>query len=518
MIAPSCAKCSLNDCTKLKHGIGDVNAPIVLVSECPTVLEAKSNSLFTGRSAELLNRLLKGAGLTRSDCYITTSVLCAPSPYRSPKAKEYKACRERLFSEILECKKRKVVVALGATATKAVLPGTAGVKQIRGSFIKSDDLECYVLPTFHPSITFREPKLHQDILHDLTKAGQLVFEGEKSLITDGSVEYVFVNEQSLFDALIVRLAEVDAIVGLDVENVKETGELICLGLSWSERTAAVISAEILSMDNVNLLSRALARKILITHNGKHDINILRQHGFTDIRVGGDTMYQSYVLDETLYAKEEMRGEHGLKYLVQDILGIPIWNGKIKKWYPDLRECPNMEDVWEYNAKDVAYTRMLYLTLEDRLDAKGKDVLTNIMYPVTHVLGKMQYVGAKADRGYLIKLDVQLTLEQDERLQQMYDLCRCTFNPNSPKQVEYLLYNYLKLPVPGRISTDKEALKLLQDEHPVIPILRTYNNRKKFHGTYVRGLLNGVDIEDRVHTSFNVARTATGRLSSSGPNL
>lgn len=519
MIKPFCTKCTLNGCDRIPHGIGNLNSPIVIISECPTQSEVVTGELFTGRSMQLLDRLLDSAHISRSDCYITTSVLCCPEPYRTPKAKEAKCCRERLMSEILDVAKRKVIITLGAVATKTILPGTSSVKQVRGSITHSDELDCYVVPTMHPAAILRDPKLYQDVAQDFTKAAHVAFKGVEGLINDGTIKYVYVDHQEMFDDMLLRLDEVSDIVALDVENVTATQELICLGLSWSERTAVVIPAEMLTACNTKRLSDKLVNRLLIMHNGKHDVNILKKHGFADtLRVSGDTMFQSYIIDETLYAKEEMRGVHGLKYLVQEVLGIPIWNGKVKKWYDDLRECPNMDDVWEYNAKDAAYTRMLYMVLQERVDDEGKQVMANIMYPVNYVLGQMQYTGALADRDYLMKLDIKLTLEQEARLHEMFRLAKCTFNPNSTPQLHYLLFKHLGLPVPGRLSADKDALEMLYDDHPLIPILQAYNERKKFHGTYVRGILNNLDENDRVHTSFNVARTATGRLSSSNPNV
>jgi DNA polymerase I len=160
-----------------------------------------------------------------------------------------------------------------------------------------------------------------------------------------------------------------------------------------------------------------------------------------------------------------------------------------------------------------------------IETRGiQQLVYEIEMPLASILADME------KRGFLIDLKVldQLAAEMDESLNDLqvkiFDLCGCRFNLNSPRQLGDVLFNNLGLATGkkrsgGAFSTDSEELERLSGEHPAIPLIIEYRQIAKLRSTYVEGLKKVRDPEDgRVHTTFNQILTATGRLSSSEPNL
>lgn len=148
--------------------------------------------------------------------------------------------------------------------------------------------------------------------------------------------------------------------------------------------------------------------------------------------------------------------------------------------------------------------------------------SNVELPLVWILAQMEIVGVKVDVPYLEKLQVEF----DERIRAIEKdievLAGEPVNPNSPKQLGHILFEVLELPVVKKTktgySTSAEVLEALRDSHPIVGRVLDYRQLAKLKSTYVDGLLKLVDAHDRVHTSFNQTVTATGRLSSTAPNL
>lgn len=148
--------------------------------------------------------------------------------------------------------------------------------------------------------------------------------------------------------------------------------------------------------------------------------------------------------------------------------------------------------------------------------------SNVELPLVWILAQMEIVGVKMDVPYLEKLQVEF----DERIRAIEKdievLAGEPVNPNSPKQLGHILFEVLELPVVKKTktgySTSAEVLEALRDSHPIVGRVLDYRQLAKLKSTYVDGLLKLVDAHDRVHTSFNQTVTATGRLSSTAPNL
>lgn len=200
------------------------------------------------------------------------------------------------------------------------------------------------------------------------------------------------------------------------------------------------------------------------------------------------------------------GEHELERVYEGLLGKSLPEEEPGRIFAALEAIEELQP--EMNAGLV--------------ESGAAGLYSNVELPLVWILAQMEIVGVKVDVPYLEKLQVEF----DERIQAIEKdievLAGEPVNPNSPKQLGHILFEVLELPVVKKTktgySTSAEVLEALRDSHPIVGRVLDYRQLAKLKSTYVDGLLKLVDAHDRVHTSFNQTVTATGRLSSTAPNL
>ncbi len=151
------------------------------------------------------------------------------------------------------------------------------------------------------------------------------------------------------------------------------------------------------------------------------------------------------------------------------------------------------------------------------------LLNDIELPLIPILAEMEQIGIKIDRKKAEEVNQELLQREETLRQEIYSYAKSDFNLNSPKQLAEFLFDDLGLkPLKktsgGQRSTAANVLEQLYDQHPVVSLILDYRELSKLRSTFVEGLLNVADNDDRIHTSFNQTLTSTGRLSSSNPNL
>lgn len=502
-----CEKCSLREGIKVP-GDGPETAQLVVIGEAPGAQELRVGRPFVGPAGKLLDTVLKQAGINRADVFIDNSVQCMVLPPRTPKAMEVRCCRERLL-ESVRARNPHVVVALGKVAMNALLGINKPIGEERGAVRYVEHLGANVVVTYHPAAILRTPKLHRDLLNDMIKAKSLAASPAIGVRSPISITYDVIDDADALGSFLTRTDRVPD-VALDVENARD-GSLLCLGLSVEPESAVVVTDNALAGARSKLGSW-LHNKRCIGQNIKHDIKILWRNNVIGATTGGDTMLQAYVMDMAV-------GGHGLKQLVREHLDYYEDYSAPLEPYKNVgfENCPR-DVLYKYNAQDAALTLLLERNLDTKLSSDDKRVLTNLLYPASDALADMEYYGIKVDVPYLKKLDEQLAEELSTLTNQLYEVAGTEFNPNSVPQLLDVMYKRLGLPIPARVSTDKNALELLAKvcDHPFPGLLLKYRARKKFHSTTVLGLLNSIDQQHRAHTTFNLHTTATGRLSSSSP--
>ncbi len=176
------------------------------------------------------------------------------------------------------------------------------------------------------------------------------------------------------------------------------------------------------------------------------------------------------------------------------------------------------------AAEAACTAAIRPALERHLaEAQGLELLRDLEIPVSRVLAEMEEIGVRLDAGQLEALAAELSVQVQGLEEEMFRLAGREFLPGSPVQLARLLYDELGLQSSRRTktgrSTDAQALEALREQHPIVPLILEWRQVTKLKSTYVDALPQLVDPDDgRIHTSFNQAVAATGRLSSSDPNL
>jgi len=257
------------------------------------------------------------------------------------------------------------------------------------------------------------------------------------------------------------------------------------------------------------------------HNAKFDANVLRRAGVTLEGLTFDTMLASYVLDPG-------RRSHAIDLLAVEFLGHPMATleglvGKGKDEVP-LDAAP-VAAVAEFAGAEAEASLRLREIFEAQLTQHGqRDLLTNIELPLSAVLADMERAGVSIDVDWFRSLQARFRAERERIEREIYAAAGREFNINSNQQLRVILFDQLGLPVlkrtPTGPSTDASVLQELAEEGHLLPtLLMDYREIAKLESTYLDTLPELVHPEDgRLHTSFNQTVAATGRLSSSDPNL
>ncbi len=260
----------------------------------------------------------------------------------------------------------------------------------------------------------------------------------------------------------------------------------------------------------------------IGQNMKYDIEVLRNY---NIEVKGkmfDTMIAHYLIQPELRHNMDYMAEIYLDYKTIHIEELIGPKGKNQKNMRSLTP----EQVYEYAAEDADITLQLKNKLEPELKKKGaEDLFWNIEMPLMPVLAEMEMNGVRIDTDSLKETSNTLTARMNDIEKHIYELAGMDFNIASPKQVGEVLFDKLKIvekakkTKTGQYVTSEEVLLSLKHKHEIVAEILEHRGLKKLLGTYIDALPKLINPRTgHIHTSFNQTVTATGRLSSSDPNL
>jgi DNA polymerase-1 len=262
--------------------------------------------------------------------------------------------------------------------------------------------------------------------------------------------------------------------------------------------------------------------IKIGQNIKYDYIILKNYG---VEVAGtlfDTMLAHYLIEPEL--------RHNMNYMAESLLNyapVPIESligGKGLK-QGSMRDVP-LEKIKEYAAEDADITLQLKNVLEDKLKNDDLESLFyNLECPLVPVLANMEFEGIRVDAGFLAEYSKVLTEKIIALEEQIIAAAGAPFNISSPRQVGEILFDKMKIPYKGKklksgqYSTDEDIMSELAKSHPIAADILNHRGLSKLKSTYVDALPRMINPKTgRVHSNFNQALTATGRLSSNNPNL
>jgi DNA polymerase-1 len=258
----------------------------------------------------------------------------------------------------------------------------------------------------------------------------------------------------------------------------------------------------------------------VGQNIKYDWIVLKRHGIHVKGIHCDTMIASYLLNPTKH--NHNLGEIAREYLDRSVIDYKEVVGVGGKAVTFDQIEP--EKAKDYSCEDADVTLQLSHLLLPRLKEEGfKDLFDQVETPLTIVLAKMEMNGVKIDIDLLREFSKEIENQLLQKMERIYGLAGETFNINSSQQLGKVLFDKLKLPVIKKTktgySTDVEVLTKLSLQHELPMEILSYRNFAKLKSTYVDALPKLVHPKTgRVHTSYNQTVTATGRLSSSDPNL
>ena len=257
----------------------------------------------------------------------------------------------------------------------------------------------------------------------------------------------------------------------------------------------------------------------VGQNLKYDSQIFLHWGVALHGISDDTLVESYLLDpEQPHNLDSLAfrylGHQNITY--EEVTG----RGKMQVSFAEI----SIERAAEYSGEDADVTLRIHEKLLPELKRHELwKLYREVEMPLIEVLADMEYRGVRIDEKKLKQMSEDLARELAETERQVFKLAGESFNINSPKQLSVILFEKLKLPVIRKtktgISTDEEVLTRLLSEHPICEWIVRYRELGKLKSTFVDGLLAQIHpATGRIHTNYNQTVTATGRLSSSNPNL
>lgn len=348
-------------------------------------------------------------------------------------------------------------------------------------------------------------------------------------LKDGEYSYKLVDSEEEREKLIDYLFTFKS-VSLDTETTSTeaiNAELVGLSFAVKANEAFYVPIPANREEALRILSKFKplyeAEEITkIGQNIKYDIEVLANY---DIEVKGkmfDTMVAHYVLQPELPHNMDYLAEVYLKYQTIHIDELIGPKGKNQR---NMRDLPPA-DVYRYACEDADVTlRLHHILTEELKKGEAETLFYEIEMPLIPVLAYMERNGARIDTEALAETSKHFTVRMQEIEQEIYGLAGMPFNISSPKQVGEILFDHLKITDKakktkrGQYITSEEVLESLKNRHKIVEKILDYRGLKKLLSTYIDALPALINPRTgKIHTSFNQTITATGRLSSSNPNL
>lgn len=342
-------------------------------------------------------------------------------------------------------------------------------------------------------------------------------------------EYHLVQTEADMQALVTLLSTAD-VISLDTETTSTNAieaQLVGLSFAIEEKKAYYVPVPEQTDEAQNIVNRFKTiyenpKTLKVGQNIKYDLEVLRNYGIALQGPLFDTMVAHYLLQPELRHNMDFMAEVYLNYETVHIDALIGPKGKAQK---NMRELAPSE-VYNYACEDADITLQLKNVLQPKLVEAGVERLFNeVEMPLIPVLAEMECNGVRIDTAALKETSQVFTERMLQLEQEIYQAAGKTFNVASPKQVGDILFGEMKIidkpkkTKTGQYVTSEEVLQTLRSKHPIVAHILDYRALKKLLGTYVDALPKLINPRTgHIHTSFNQAVTATGRLSSSDPNL
>lgn len=308
---------------------------------------------------------------------------------------------------------------------------------------------------------------------------------------------------------------------LSLFEQNDTNDYIALVLVFSEEDIYFIkTGKEITSDYLNKQLEALDANTWISPDLKKNLHLMKAGGFTP-----DERKKYFDMTVAAYLLNPLLGDYPYDGVAKDYLSIVLSS---KKDYLGKLTCEQMikEDekkVVDYACYEAYVAWKSKEVLESNLKEKGMyELYENIEMPLVFVLYDMEKEGIRADGDKLKEYSRELAVSINKIEKRIYEEAGEEFNINSPKQLGIVLFEKLQLPNEKKTktgySTSAEVLDKLAPDHPIVADVLEYRQLSKLKSTYADGLINFIEQDGKIHTTFNQTITATGRLSSTDPNL
>lgn len=536
------------DCTdcKLHRGAEEIcvmgNAPMMGMSpdETQYPIMVVTNRPSSPTFQALIDGHLRDAGLNTALMYFTSALKCKNFE-DSPSRGDVKACAKYLEAEV-SLVRPDYILSFGNEPLQA-LTGHSGIMNWRGKTLPTmiGGAQRIVLPTISPASVSRNPGQINGYMGDLRFFHRTIY-GKTAEVKSPTIHYIKTNDD--FKRMEKAIARAD-LCSFDVETTRD-GEYMPNAAIVSLSVTLVIDGKTLVMaiplfhpqspfrrawrEVIRRLARLIAKvPKRIAQNGKFDARWLRAMGnHPTLDLTFDTMLACHLLDENR--------EKGLKPQAVSRLGVDPWGIDTK----DLLRTPIME-VLEYNALDTFYTYHVYLLLRKELIDQPRllRIFTTITIPASNLLIGVEQRGAYVDRERQAtngKIARDMLAEIDRQLHEFVPPEGTKGWPTNSKNkvmpvnfrpsnfARWLLFDHLNLPVlfrgkqkddgsPGDPSMAEAVLLTLRGQHPIVDLMLERARWATMVSTFFEAYDEVIDENSRIHTTFKLAGTVTGRLSS-----
>lgn len=534
---------------------GPADSPFVIVGESPGSNELFKGYPFVGDSGEMLTSVLHEAGLYDAgyEPFIVNALSCLPKEKTIPTmAPMVQSCQNRLYEE-LAAHPRKVILCLGAAASWS-LTNNFGLKITldRGRLYEHPLAEIGVVTAVHPAFLMRSGSGFPQWKKDVTYAVNLLL-GEETPERWTPPLWSIVQTREELQNLVTKFRKAEEITG-DIETGGKDGTgldfqrgyVLSLGVTSDlsgGRHVDIIPGDII-WANEDLMQELLGmpQAKWIWQNGKFDIKFFRYEGLTNARVDEDTMLLSYAMNEN-------KG-HDLDSIAWDWIRAPKHKDVVDHWFKQNGIAKKNWDysllpkdlLYKYQAYDISKTHQMFYPLREAVaaDPNLEKLYTEQLIPASEFLANIELVGLTLDPERVEENKTVLAMrmqEIEEKIQPYAErYLGHRINLGSPQQLQRLLYGRMKLGPPGS-STDEDSLIKIQrqHDHPIAGLLLQWRKVAKQRNTYVKPALDRMEpvsssskklvfkrgwvgLDGRVHCSFKLHGTTTGRLASSDPNM
>ena len=474
---------------------------------------------------------------------------CEEIPEKALKAKICSGKEDALLSQYLATIVRDLDINFDFDNTVVELPDIKKVTE----FLKQMQFYSYIKNINEILTSFNKDamKTTQNISEQTTQKGQLQLglftEAVHAEINKSTLNYSkkLITDSLDFENLINKLKE-HTVIYFDIKaEVKSAIENIIAGIvisineglitedgTFTKTKDAQTEAYYIPLNHHNLQKQLNSEEVLeklkpifenseikkITYDSKGQYNILKTHGVEINGVTFDVLLSSYIKNPSRKHDLDVQSMEHLDHAICDY--APFEKNKKKRIKIEDADINNVLNSVADEAATVTELTKFWL---DYLDKDELKVLYNIEIPMAKVLSEMEYVGVTIDTEYLIQLSKSMDFSLHKLERKIYEIADCGFNINSPRQVGDILFEKMGLKskkkrVKGHYSTSAEILEDLANDYEIARLILEYRRYTKLKSTYTDALPALIDKDGRIHTTFNQTITATGRLSSSNPNL